>query len=419
MGRLSRQPCEARVEGFTHGGEGVARVDGKAVFVAGALPGERVRMEVVDDRRRWARGRLLSVVEPAADRVDPPCPHAGTCGGCDLQHVSPEGQLALKTRVVVEQLQRLGRVVDPPVVATRAVGPALGYRSIARFHAGRDGRLGFHRAGSNDVVAIATCPVLTEGAQSVRTRVGDHTGALEVTVRATTGGDRAAVLTAGPSGVDVPAATPPDTAPLAVGVRGPDGSGPAPADQVTVTERIAGRDHTVTADGFFQANTGGAEALVSAVQELVGDLTAVSAWDLYAGVGLFTLPLAAAGARVTAVEGVGRAVEHLRTNADRAGMADGVTGVVADVARFVRQHPGPDPELVVLDPPRTGAGRDVVADLARRRPDQVVYVACDPAALARDTRALAEHGYELVLAQPFDLFPMTHHVEVVANFLPR
>lgn len=418
MSRLPIHPLEAVVDGFTHGGEGVARVDGKAVFIPGALPGESIRFEVDDDRKRWARGRLLEVLEPSPDRVEPPCPHADTCGGCDLQHVSPDGQLALKTRVVTEQLERLGRLEDPPVHDTVAVGPSLGYRTVARLHADDDGRLGFHRAGTTDVVPIDVCPVLTDGAQAVRAAVGDDTGAADVVVRATSTGDRATVLRPGPGPLHLPTIDEVGGAPLGLQFEQPDGSTVTARGDGTVTEHVAGLDFTADVDGFFQTTTAGAEALVAAVLDVLGDVDGLIAWDLYAGVGLFSLPLARAGARVTAVDGVARAVEHLDANAERAGLDDRVAAATMDVAEFVsRDHDAP-PDVVVLDPPRTGAGTDIIADLVRHAPGDVVYVACDPAALARDARALVDHGYRLRSAQPFDLFPMTHHVEVVAHFRP-
>nr|WP_274387627.1 hypothetical protein [Salsipaludibacter albus] len=281
-------------------------------------------------------------------------------------------------------------------------------------HADEQGRLGFHRAGTNDVVPVAVCPVLTPGAQDVRSAVGDRTGAAEVTVRATSTGDRGAVLHPGPGPLDLPGLDDGATLQLAQ----PDGSTVTVRGDGTVTERVAGLDFTVDVDGFFQTTTDGAAALVEAVLGVVGDVSGLVAWDLYAGVGLFSLPLARAGATVTAVEGVARAVDHLRDNALRAGLDQSVVADALDVADFVRRRHDAPPDVVVLDPPRTGAGAEVVAELAGHRPGDIVYVACDPAALARDARALAEHHYRLVSAQPFDLFPMTHHVEVVAHFRP-
>lgn len=410
-GGVTATSVTAKVEGFTHGGEGVARVDGKAVFVPGALPGETVQLRVVESKPRWARAELVAVDEPAPGRVTPPCPVAETCGGCDLQHASPELQRELKTRVVREQLQRLGRVPEPPVAACLAVGPDLGYRTHAQLHAGRDGRLGYHRAGSHDVVAVEHCPILAPATQEVRTAVGDATGAAHVAVRASDRtGAAAAALTPGPGPLELPGGD------LDVVLVQPNGKSVAMRGDGILTERVGDLELRYDTSSFFQVSPEGAEALVAEVLRQAGAVDGALVWDLYAGVGLLSLPLAAAGAEVVAVEGHAPATDWCRDNAERAGLD--VTVVTSPVDRFVRDAPRDDhPEVVVLDPPRVGAGAAVLDPLVRLDPVAIVYVACDVAALARDTRMLTEAGYRLTAVQPLDLFPMTHHVETVATFV--
>ena len=386
------------------------RPGGKATFVPGALPGELVRIEVTEDHGSWQRGRLLEVVEPSADRVEPPCPYVPDCGGCDLQHASPDAGRRLKTRVVREQLVRLGKLTDPPVRDCLAVGPDLGYRTHAWFRADDDGRLGFFRAGSHDVVPVDTCLVLSDAAQSVRDEVGDDTTAVELQVRGPASGHRAAVIHPGPGPLDVPAGT------FDVALAQPDGTTVTIRGDGRVVERVAGLEFGFAPEGFFQVNTGGAEALVTHVLAAVGDVADQLVWDLYAGVGLLSLPLARAGAEVVAVEADADATDHMDRNADEAGLD--LTIVTGDVARHVEAVHDDLPDVVVLDPPRAGAGRDIVTRLARTDPAVIVYVACDPASLARDARALAEAGYRLTNAQPLDLFPQTHHVETIATFHP-
>ena len=411
---LSREPQAAAIDGFTHGGEGVARIEGKAVFVPGALPGERVVLRVVDDRARWARAALVEVVDPSPDRVEPPCPYVPACGGCDLQHARPAAQRTLKTRVVREQLERLGGIADPPVADCLAVGPDLGYRTHAQLHAAPDGRLGFHRAGSHDVVPVDHCLVLTDAAQAVRDEVGDGTGAVEVAVRAhERTGAAAAVLTPGPGPLELPGGR------TDLLLAQPDGRTVAIRGDGALTEQVAGLTFRFHADAFFQVTTAGAEALVEHVLAAVGDVGGTLVWDLYAGVGLLSLPLARADAELIAVEGHARAADDARANATAAGLE--LTVLAEPVHAVTRRAVAGDaalepPEVVVLDPPRTGAGERVVKDLLDLAPPTVVYVACDVASLARDARALTEGGYRLTSAQPLDLFPMTHHVEVVATF---
>lgn len=408
---LPRGPLPARVDGFTHGGEGVVRVEGKAVFVPGSLPGERIVIRVTDDRARWARATLLEVVEPSPDRVAPPLPDPDAIGGGDLAHAAPDAQRRLKTRVVREQLERLGRVSAPPVADCLPVGPDLRYRTNVRLHAGTDGRLGFHRASSHEVVPVDDLVLATPEVQAVRDAVGDATGAAEVAFRAhASTGTAAAAITPGPGGLDIPDGD------FDVVLVQPNGSQLALRGDGVLAETVAGLTYRFDTSSFFQVSAGGAEALVDHVLRAAGPVDGALLWDLYAGVGLLSLPLARAGAEVVAVEGHAAATRWAEHNADDAGLDVAVEH--APVASFVTDggtsHDPPD--VVVLDPPRTGAGAEVIAGLITLAPGAVVYVACDVAALARDTRALIEGGYRLTAVQPLDLFPMTHHVEVVATF---
>jgi 23S rRNA (uracil1939-C5)-methyltransferase len=402
----------AVVDGFTHGGEGVVRLDGKAVFVPGALPAERVRVRVVERHRRWSRAELVEVLDAHAERVEPPCPLAEDCGGCDLQHAAPAHQVVLKTRVVREQLERIGRFDLPPVRPGRAVGPALGYRAHARMTAAPDGRLGFHRERSDEVVPVAHCPVLTPAAQALRELVGDGTGAVEVTLRADGVGDPsdgAVVLLPGPGPLDVPGGE------HDLLLEQPDGSTAALRGDGVLHVPVGGVTYELPAGSFFQVSTEAAEAIVTEVLAAVGDVDGAATWDLYAGVGLLSVPLALAGADVVAVEGDGDALEAaLRTAAAHDTTLRTVTGDVRDWLVRGATEGIDTPDVVVLDPPRTGVGQEASAALAALDPVRIVYVACDPAALARDARTLVDAGFRLRSVQPLDLFPMTHHVEAVA-----
>ena len=407
---------EVVVDGFAHGGEGVGRIDGKVVLVAGALPGERVRVEVVEDHPRWSRARLVEVLVASADRVTPPCPVAGTCGGCDLQHVAPDAARRLRTRVVREQLARLGRFGDRAhdlVEECRSVGPDLGYRDHVQLHADADGRLGFHRAGSHDVVPVAHCPVASDAVNALRTTFGDGTGARGLALRAV-GDARTAIVTPG----DGPVALPDDVPTVAL--RQGDGRPVVVRGEPVGRVSVGGVTLRVPLGVFFQASAAGAEALVTTVRDAVGPVAQRDVWDLYAGVGLFALPLAADGAHVTAVESVTAAATALRDAADE--QALDVTVLDERVEGVVRRAADGDrrldlPETVVADPPRAGLGKRVVTDLGRLAPARLVLVSCDVAAFARDARDLAATGLRLERAVPLDLFPMTHHVEIVSTFV--
>ena len=407
---------EVAIDGFAHGGEGVGRIDGKVVLVAGALPGERVRVTVTEDHPRWSRAQLVEVLVPSPERVIPPCPVAGECGGCDLQHVEPAAARALKARVVREQLARLGgfgATADALVEDCRSVGPDLGYRNHVQLHAGPDGRLGFHRAGSHDVVAITSCPVATDDVNALLGRFGPEAGARELALRAV-GDARTAVVTPGDGAVALPEGVP------TLALRQGDGRPVVVRGEASSTVEVAGVTLHLPVDAFFQVNMGGAEALVAAVREAAGEVAHRDVWDLYAGVGLLALPLASDGAHVLAVESVRPAADALE-RAAREQELD-VRVLAERVEQVVRRAAGGDrsldpPEVVIVDPPRAGLGRRTIEDLCRLAPSRLVLVSCDVAAFARDARDLVANGMRLVRAVPLDLFPMTHHVETVATFV--
>ena len=407
---------EIIVDGFAHGGEGVGRIDGKVVLVAGALPGERVRVSVTEDHPRWSRARLVEVLLPSVDRVTPPCPIAQDCGGCDLQHVAPAAARALKTRVVREQLARLGGFGDAAhglVEDCRPAGPDLGYRNHVQLHAGPDGRLGFHRAGSHEVVPTAHCLVAEDGVNALIERFGPDSGADELALRVL-GDARTAIVTPG----DGPVALPDDVPTLAL--RQADGRPVVVRGEGSATVQVAGVTLYVPIDAFFQVNTSGAEALVALVRESAGDVAHRDVWDLYAGVGLLALPLATDGAHVLAVESAMSATMALgRAATDQELDVRVLTEKVDHVTR--RAATGDrsidPPEVIIADPPRAGLGRHVIADLGRIAPSRLVLVSCDVASFARDARDLGAAGLRLERAVPLDLFPMTHHVEIVATFV--
>jgi 23S rRNA (uracil1939-C5)-methyltransferase len=386
------------------GGASLARDgDGRVVFVAGALPGERVRAEVTETRKDFARARVVAVLDPSPDRVEPPCPFVAVgCGGCDLQHVRPEAQAVLKRAIVVDALRRIGRL--PTADELVHLGPALpaaGYRTTVR-GAVRDGRFGFRAAASHDVVEVERClvahPLVDELIHDGRFGAVD-----EVTIRAgARTGERLVLASSSVTGVEV--------APDAI-VVGRDQLDEHPAPWFH--EIVEGTRLRIGAMSFFQARPDGADALVALVRDLGGDelQRASHVVDAYAGVGLFSATAVPPEARVTAVEWNRSSVADARVNlADR----DAVVRR-SDVAQW---HPEPA-DIVIADPARTGLGKRSTAVLAGTEASVLVLVSCDPAALARDVTLLAGHGYELVEARVVDLFPHTHHVEVVSRFVRR
>jgi len=424
---LAGERFETRVERVAHGGFCVARHEGRAVFVRHALPGELVVAQVTEghERDRYLRADAVEILEPSADRVQPPCPYAGPgrCGGCDWQHATPEAQRRLKAEVVEEQLRRLAGIEREVVVEPAPGTPdGLGWRTRVQFAVDAEGRAGLRRSRSHDVVPVESCAIAAPGVEEVGVEARSWPGVAGVEVIAATGSsDRAVVVTPLPKPegrmpiveLDVPVSV----------LRG-DGEGGARRvhGRAQVREVAAGRTFKVSGSGFWQVHPAAADVLSAAVLEAVDARPGETAMDLYCGVGLFAAGLAeAVGAdgadgEVVAVESDHGAVEDALVNL--AGY-DQVVVVEDRVERAIADAPeGFEAEVVVLDPPRAGAGRAVVSGIAGLRPRVIAYVACDPAALARDLGYFAEHGYELDALRAFDLFPMTHHVECVARLTP-
>jgi tRNA/tmRNA/rRNA uracil-C5-methylase (TrmA/RlmC/RlmD family) len=394
---------EVRVGAVAHGGHCVARAGTRVLFVRHALPGERVLAEVteVGRRGRFLRADAVQVLEPAGGRREPPCPVAARCGGCDWQHATPAATRALKAAVIREAMERFAGIALPAGFTVAPVTDpgqpdrvdGLGWRTRGALAVDADGRAGFLAPRSHVVVAAGGCPQLHP-----------RLATLELFARSW------------PAGARVGFVAPADGAPQAFD----DGATPA----APVVERAAGRAWQVAADGFWQVHPGAADALVGHVRRMLAPAPGERLVDLYAGVGLFGVGLAgvgmagaepAAGLAVTCVEGDRRATELARANAGDLP----VRVVRAPVDRWVTRPGALDGvDLVVLDPPRVGAGPHVVTAIAAARPRAIAYVACDPVALARDLATLAGGGYRLAELVGLDLFPTTHHVECVAHLVP-
>lgn len=356
-----------------HGGHVVARIDGKVTFVTGGLPGETVEVEVTERGKRFDRGHVTAVLEAHPDRIAAPCPVAGICGGCDWQHASPQLQLELKRRVVAEQLSRLAGIDWHGEV--QAVEPLWGWRTRMRYTA-ENGIVGLREKRSHEVVPLPAegCRIAASEAPAVQ---GDS---VEV-VEAWSG--RSVVV-----------------------------DGKTIEGEPQVHERLGEQEFVVDASGFWQVHPRAAETLVGAVLAGLQPEAGESAVDLYCGVGLFAGALQAAGCDVLGVELNRRAVELARRN------VPGARFEAASVDRFLRRLPK-RADLVVLDPPRKGAGKAVVDAVAAMQPRRVSYVACDPAALGRDLAYFAAAGYVPESIAAFDLFPQTHHIESVGTLIRR
>lgn len=387
---------EVRAERMVAGGDAIARdVDGRVVLVEGALPGELVRAEIVEERRDLVRARTIDVVDASTLRVAPPCPAVALgCGGCSWQHVDAAAQASLKVDIVRDSLRRIAHVED---IEIDVVEPESDGRTTVRA-AIADGRPALHRRHSHDLVPVDACLASHPLVEEVLVH-GRFEGASDVTVRCgARTGDRLVVVAPKVEQVYVPTGT-------VVVTKG------AKAERAaSIREEATGRSWRISAQSFFQSSPEVAEALVDAVHSAVGPLApADHVVDAYAGVGLFAGAVAGAAAtRITAIESHPAAAADARVN-----LADVDAHVIrCEVAKW---RPSPA-DVVIADPARPGLGRSAARALAAARARVIALVSCDPASFARDVALLAGLGYRLTTVTLVDAFPHTFHVETVARF---
>ncbi len=397
----SGAPPPLKIEKLVHGGLGLARWEGRVVLAPFVLPGETVRLRIAGRRPGRLLGRLEEIREPAAGRVAPPCPYFQSCGGCMLQHADYALQLELKRAILAESLRRIGKISPPEEIAAIA-GPPWDYRNRVQFHL--DGRrIGFFQPGSHRLCPVARCLIaspavnrtlaaLTEMLPDARfprflrsLEVFTNERQVQLNVTAAAGGRAVARRFFQWCAERIPGVA-----------------------EGALDYETGGETYRVGYRSFFQVNRFLIEPLVAcALQDAQGE----TALDLYAGVGLFSLPLARRFHRVTAVEAGGGAARDLEFNAARAGRPIRVERSAAE--RYLAGLKAP-PDFVLADPPRAGLGRQATAELLRLKPPRLTIVSCDPATLARDLGALSAGGYRLERLALVDLFPQTHHLEAVA-----
>jgi tRNA/tmRNA/rRNA uracil-C5-methylase (TrmA/RlmC/RlmD family) len=376
---------ELEVGPVAHGGHCVARYEGQVVFVRHALPGELVHARVTEQTTKYLRADAVQVLTPSPHRIEPPCPFAGPgrCGGCDFQHANIVEQRRLKATVVSDTLRRIGGI-ERNIVMESPGDDGLGWRTRMRYSV-VGGKPGMYAHRSHDLIQIDKCLIAHPGTPDVLHEQWPEASSVKAVVSSE---GKTAVMTDDKSGG-------------------------------RVVEVVRNRRFRVEANGFWQAHPAAPETLVDAVLAGLVPQEGETALDLYSGVGLFAAFLAQAGCAVLAIEGSKDAVKNARRNLHD---LPGVTLEAGDVAKVLNNAAGQGLEsvdLVVLDPPRTGAGKDVVRRIAALSPRKIAYVACDPAALARDLKTFGELGYGVSSLRAFDLFGMTHHIECVAVLEPR
>ncbi|MFF9195916.1 class I SAM-dependent RNA methyltransferase [Streptomyces sp. NPDC014779] len=429
---LIGEEYEVEVGPVAHGGHCIARTEGgRVLFVRHALPGERVRARVTEgeETSRFLRADAVEVLEASKDRIEAPCPFSGPgkCGGCDWQHAKPGAQRRLKGEVVAEQLKRLAGLTPEEAGWDGTVVPAEGdklpagqvpqWRTRVQYAVDAEGRAGLRKHRSHEVEVIDHCMIAAEGVSELGIERRSWEGMASIEAVAATGSqDRQVILTPRP-GARLPLVEL-DKPVSVLRVHEGDGSVHRVHGRPFVRERADDRTYRVGNGGFWQVHPKAADTLVRAVMQGLLPRKGETALDLYCGVGLFAGALAdrlGENGAVLGIESGKRAVEDARHN-----LADfpRVRIEQGKVESVLPRTGITEVDLIVLDPPRAGAGKQTVHHLTDLGARRIAYVACDPAALARDLAYFRDGGYRVRTLRVFDLFPMTHHVECVAILEP-
>ena len=383
---------QVTIEKVAHGGHFIARHEGAVIFVRHGIPGENCTIQITSTGSSFNRADVVSVETPSEFRVQAPCSFANRngCGGCDFQHISVEHQRTLKSDVIAEQFSRIAKI--DLRIDVEEVGESTQWRTRAIATTDRNGKLGFYKSRSHSIAPVTDCIICVETMNFSEIASRDLKGDVRVEISASNTGERSSAL-----------------APTRGEEKARLTEGPS-----VLHENVLGRALEVSQESFWQSHKNAPEVLTQVVLDFAQLNPGEHVLDLYGGVGLFSAAIVDAvgpTGHVDLIEGSKIATADAARNF---AAHSNVTIATGDVAKLLPRITAAD--VVVLDPPRDGAGKDAVAHIARLAPRAIVYVACDPAALARDTAYLADHSYSLVKVRAFDLFPMTHHIECVALY---
>lgn len=401
---------------LTYGGEAIGRdSSGRAVFVPFALPGETVRVRVVEERPGFARAALVEVLHPSPQRIAPRCIHFGACGGCHYQHLSYADQLTAKTDILRDQLKRIGKIEAPPVRAAIPSPLAWNYRNHVQFHLDGQGRLGFisaalpcasSSASVSGVLPIVECHLPEEPLNALWPHLSFEPGTPLERVALRAGDEVMLVLESEspePPEIEIEAEI------SVVHLAGEDALVLAGEDHLVI--EVLGRPFRVSAGSFFQVNTAMAEKMVQHILELLpASVLLGTVLDVYCGVGLFSAFLAPRCQRLIGIELSPSACADFAVNLDAFDHVELYEAPAEVVLPALRVQP----DVVILDPPRAGLEKAALDALMALQPPVIVYISCDPATLARDLKRMLARGYTLQQVTPFDLFPQTYHIESIS-----
>ncbi len=403
---------EVDITSLVFGGDGMGRLpDGRAVFVPFVLPGERVRVQPVEEKRGFVRASPIEVVSPSTERITPRCPHFGKCGGCQYQHIKYSQQLVVKQQLFAEQLIRIGGLVDPPVEPIHPSKNEWYYRNHVQFHLNSEGRLGYLSAGSHQVIPIQVCFLPEEPINETWPQLEFEPGVEIERLGLRVGSDDSVMLILESKEDGAPEFS--STLPVSAVFTSLQGEVVLAGDDAVEIE-VLGKVFHISAGSFFQVNTSQAADMVSHLLERLTVSPSMTLIDVYCGVGLFSAFLAPRVRELIGVELSPLACEDFAVNLDEFDHVSLYQGAAEQVLPTLNIQP----DVVIVDPPRAGLDRRVLDAILHQAPNQLVYVSCDPATFARDVKRLIAGGYRLVSATPFDLFPQTAHIESV-NFFTR
>jgi 23S rRNA (uracil1939-C5)-methyltransferase len=406
-----------KFEKLVYGGDCLGRLlDGRAIFVPFVLPGETADIQITEHKERFARGRMVKLLEASPNRITPPCPYFSICGGCHYQHLGYAQQVELKKELVKDQLGRIGKLSNLPDIPITASPTAFNYRNQVQFHpvlsenADAPASLGFKRPLSNEVLPIEKCLLIPEEMNELLPQIEleAESGITRIAMRIDSDGELMLIFT-GESD------DPPDLSielPISSAYVGPDGQSLNLSGNDALVYTILGKEFLVSPESFFQVNLPVAEEIIKHVLSLIENQHDLNILELYSGVGLFTRFLAPHANQLTAIESSPSACFDFVGNLDEFENVSLYEGAVEVILPEIVEQIKPI-DLVVLDPPRAGLSAKARQALVDLDPEQIIYISCDPSTLARDLKHFSEAGYNLQSGHAFDMFPQTTHVETM------
>jgi 23S rRNA (uracil1939-C5)-methyltransferase len=407
----SQQLITLTIEKLVHGGAGLAKHEGKACFIDRVIPGETVRARITGELSQYCNAHLLDILEPSPARIQPACPLAGLCGGCQWQHIAYAGQIACKADIVEDCLKRIGKLQNhtplPPVPSPLETG----YRSRAAFKISdeRKPKIGFYASKSHRVVEVHDClllePEILNALQICRRLLQEdqkYAGYTDLQLLAV---DSAAIVL----GLFQDSKNRRQNK-FAINTT----TGSMEQLQSPVQEKLSGMKFLRDTDNFYQVNRRQNQAMICKVLEFIAPVSGLAILDMFCGCGNFSLFLAGQGAQVTGIDSNAAAIDEARRNASMNGI-ENTRFITGDIHRLDENLVQDTYEAVLLNPPRSGCEGSTLKLIASKKPAVIVYVSCNPATLARDLRLLSDSGYAVDEIQPFDMFPQTYHIETIVK----